>query len=660
MTKNNEINLELKKTKYDSEIEILKYLNKLNIDDLYIFKNYLDDLYYNEVTDIEDWKYDLIKENLQKRNLNYKTTIGSKIRDSDNKVKLSYWLGSMDKYKPENTKPIKNWFKKIPNSNSIIIESKLDGISCLFISKNNHIKLYTRGDGIEGSDITHILPFIKLGNIQNLKDIDISIRGELIIKKSIFEEKYKDEFSNPRNMVSGLVNSKTLKEGLSDLSFVTYEIIGNATMDKPEIQLKYLHKLGFNVVYYEIYNVDDILDENIIISDLIEYLIDFKSISEYEIDGIIVQYNTNYVRNISGNPKYAFAFKILSNENIIQTKVIDVKWNLSKYGIFKPIVVVEPVKIGGTIISRVTGHNAKYIVYKKIGLDTIINITRAGDVIPYIVNIVEPTIALLPNEKYKWNETNVNIMIDNENGEVNKKVCIKSITNFFDKIGVKSVKEQTIEKIYDYGLDDLIKIIKTKESTFLEIPGFGKRKAEIVYNNIHNSLKNVPIYILLSATGIFGIGIGSKKLQELFEYIPNILELVKDNTISKTELYNKIMEVKGFSDKTTNKIIGELDTSNKFLEELKDYISIKKEEKHDKDEEHKLFGKKIVFTGFRDKSLSQKIEELGGKEMSTISKNIDLLIIKNENDKETSKIKKAIELGIIILTKDEFVKIVNT
>ena len=249
VSKNIEIIIK-KISKYNDEV-LKEYLYNEKIELLHSIKNYVDDIYYNsgEYTYLSDEQYDILKDIIKERDPGYKVPVGAKIRVGENRVKLPYWLGSMDKIKAEDINEIAKWVSK-NYYGEYIVENKLDGVSCLLINSNNEIKLYTRGDGYVGSDISYLSKYIN--NIPKSILENINIRGELIIKKDIFESKYKTKYANPRNMVSGLVGSKTLREGISDVEFVAYEIIGDGLMMKPSEQLKKLSDIGFQIVENQI------------------------------------------------------------------------------------------------------------------------------------------------------------------------------------------------------------------------------------------------------------------------------------------------------------------------------------------------------------------------------------------------------------------------
>lgn len=630
----------IKKLSKYSDNNLEKYFENEKLIKLHEIKLYLDDIYYNtgKESGFTDFQYDILKEILQKRDPNYIPTVGAKIRAGDNKVKLPYWLGSMNKLKPEDISDLNRWIIK-NEATDCIVEDKLDGISCLLISRNNNIKLYTRGDGEIGSDISYLTPYFK-DIPKNIKE-NIAVRGELIMKYDTFKKKYSEEFANPRNFVAGRIGSKTLRKGIEDIDFVAYEIVKDGICMNPEDQLIYLKEIGFNTVNYSI-------TSNIEPEELIGKFLLSKQNSQYEIDGIIIQSNTPYIRNISGNPYYAFAFKVRLDNNIIEATVEEVEWNISKWGILKPRIRIVPVNLGGVTITYTTGFNAKYIVDNDIGPGTVIQLTRSGDVIPYIVSVIEGTYAQLPEEEYEWNETKVDIISKGNNNIM----CVKLIASFFAALKIKHVSEATVNKMYNHGLKNIIDIISAEQQDFEQIEGFGKRLAERTYENIHNGLKNISISLLLGASGVFGLNVGVRKVELLFNAFPNILDIYTD--YSYEELYNEIINIEGFSDKTTRKIIDNLEWAEKFIKNIRKYITLKDEKCVSDD----LINYKIVFSGFRDKMLEDKIKKRGGKVVTSISKNTTLLIVA-DIEKSGGKMEKARELGIDIYEKEEFIKVFN-
>lgn len=613
-------------------------LEKNKIDVLLSIKSYLDDKYYNtgDTSEFTDEQYDILKEIIIKNDKKQKSKVGEKIREDDNRVKLPYWLGSIDKIKREEINKLENWLKK-NKSDEYIVESKLDGISCLLMCKNGIINLYTRGDGEIGADITHLTKYLK--NIPVLKE-DIAIRGELIMKKNVFKEKYKNKFANARNMVSGLVNSKSLKEGYEDINLISYEIIYKGKVqEKQSIQIEKLKKMGFEVVK----NIKINLIE---LENLEEILFNFLSIEEYEIDGIIVQSNKEYIRNEKDNPKYAFAFKMTIDSNLVEAEVEEVQWNVSKHKLLKPRIKIKPVNLNGVTITYTSGFNAKYIIEKSIGKGSIIKLTRSGDVIPFIVDVIksskEPQ---MPDVSYKWNENNVDIIIEDDKDNISD---IKMISSFFSHMSIKNVSDATVEKIYNEGYNSILKILEAKKEDFEKIDGFQKKLAEKVYTNIHNGLQNVTKDLLLGSACIFGEGIGRRKLKVLFDNFPEILE----SKLNEKDMEERIMKIEGFSEKTVEKIVNNIENAKEFLSKIDRYVTYEKKKSIICD---KLKDITVLFSGFRNAELEKEIINKGGKMITTVSKNLKVLIVKDK-DGSSSKIEKAKKLDIDILYEDEFIK----
>lgn len=316
-------------------------------------------------------------------------------------------------------------------------------------------------------------------------------------------------------------------------------------------------------------------------------------------------------------------------------------------GQLKPRVEIIPVKLGGVTITWATGFNAKFIYDNSIGPNAIIEITRSGDVIPYIVRVVkkasEPD---MPDMMYEWNETGVDIITE----EYGDQMCIKLITNFFAKLGIKYVGEKNVEKIYNAGYDTLLKIIYAKQSDFARIPGFGERLAERTYDNIHMGLQNISLADTLGASGVFGFGLGRKKVTKLLDDIPNLLDIYK--TMSKKQLLVKILGVEGFSDKTAMKIVENIEWADKFIQALSNVATFK-EKKTVNSNMNKM---QIAFSGFRDKKLEEQITERGGKVMTSVSSKTTIVVAANKNAPMTGKVSKASQNGVAIMDKAEFIQ----
>ena len=626
----------------------------LRLEKLLLFASHM---YYNtECELITDITFDILQNILKERSPSSKIlkTIGSPT-ELVGKVKLPFWMGSADKIKPSSCE-LKRWLLKFKGP--YVISSKLDGISGLLIYNNSSIKLYTRGDGTYGQDITHMLQYIKLPNINHNDFKILAIRGELIMKSNIFASKYKDLYPKSRSLVAGIVNSsvkhtKNFKTDIAlDIDFIPYEIIQydskNFTFQE---QFKLLDKLGFQVAKHTYYTSS--LDSDI----LSKTLLDFKSNDKYEIDGIIIADSSKYYPRIeNSNPEYLVAFKMPLDDQTRTTTVIDIEWNPSKHGILKPTVIFEPVIIGGDTIQRATGFNAKFINDNKLGVGSKISIIKSGDVIPYINAILTSSdIVLLPNVKnthikWKWNDSNVEAVLINAVDDNN--VIIKRITHFMQTLGIIGVGEGIISRLFDAGYHSLTDILKVQIDSIASISGFSIKSASNIYKAMHTIIDK-PIYLalLMDASNCFE-GFAFKKLDILIKHIPNIMS----DKIPPIEL---ITSINGYSDISAHKIMTYLPLFKKWIIE---HSMLKWDITNSIDTKIQIGNimksENIVMSGFRDDTIATWIKQNGGLIGDTVSSSTTILLVKDK-DSTSSKMAKAKSLGIIIMTIEEFKDINN-
>lgn len=598
------------------------------------------DAYYNNKPLMTDNEFDIVKEYFEKKFPNNPVlqTIGAPI--TKNKVSLPYNMPSMDKIKPD-TDALDKWMKKY--TGNYVLSCKLDGVSGMYTTEDNTQKLYTRGDGTIGQDITHLLPALNLPKVK-----DIVVRGEFIISKTKFEEKYKSRFANPRNLVAGIINSKTIDNKIHDMDFVAYEVIKPVLC--PSDQMKLLEKYGFNTVR----NLQMATLTNELLSQL---LIDWRSNYEYEIDGIIVSNNKKYART-EKNPEHSFAFKMVISDQVAEAKVVDVIWNASKSGYLKPRVRIEPIHIGGVKIEYATGFNGKFIESNKIGIGAVIQLIRSGDVIPYIKSVTtEAEQAKMPNVPYHWNETNVDIILDNIEDDTTVKE--KNITSFFVGIQVEGLSTGNVKRLMNAGYDSILKIIHMKKEDYEGIEGFQTKMINKIYNGIQERLKESTLVEIVAASNLLGRGIGKRKLEPIFEKYPNLFTLL----ISNEELKVMLLSVNGIGEENARSIVENMKKMKTFLAEANLLYKLCNEQskqtvenkKFQTEEDHILHGKNIVMTKVRDASIISELSKYGGKLENNITKNTFALITKSHDD-VSSKTKKANELGIPIMTPLEFIE----
>ena len=597
--------------------------------------------YHNQTLLLTDSEYDIIKEYFEMKYLLeyllWSKEIGAPVEQNKNKATLPYEMGSMDKIKPD-TNALLSWTKKFKGP--YVLSCKLDGVSGLYSTEGKSPKLYTRGDGKVGQDISYLIPYLNLPKNKNLV-----IRGEFIISKNVFETKYKNEFANPRNMVAGIINHKTVdKNKINDVHFVAYEVI--KPILNPSEQMEFLR----NDLKTEC--VLNRLEPTISNELLSQILIDNRRMYDYEIDGIIVTNDKIYERK-SGNPEHAFAFKMVLSEQLAEATVVDVIWTPSKDGYLKPRVQILPIVLGGVKIEYATGFNGAFIQNNKIGVGSIIKIVRSGDVIPHILNVtVQAQEPKMPTQSYKWNSTNVDIVL--ENIDQDETVREKVVTGFFKGIEVEGLGSGNISRIIEMGYDTVPKIINMTIADFLKVEGFKSTMANKIYNGIKEKIAAASLITLMSASKLFGRTLGEKKIELIMNEYPDIL-ISKETDQEKTQ---KILKVKGIAEKSATSFVDSIETFNNFIKECgleyklnQSFIKSNVELKVDSP----LCNRTIIMTGFRDKNLEEQIKSAGAKIGSSVSKNTYLVIVKNLEE-DTSKATDAKKLGVQLITVEDFNK----
>jgi len=624
-----------------NNIEIFKkkgvnFLKQLNENDLNKMIKKSNERYYeNKEPILKDEEYDiLIEYTKNKYPRNEVVNEGhTKSKICKNKVKLPYEMWSMDKIKAD-TEALYKWKDKYKGEN--VLSCKLDGISSMYSTENGEEKLYTRGNGKIGQDISYLIPYLNLP-----KEKNIVIRGEIIIKKKKFEEKYNKEYSNGRNFVAGVVNQK--KEEINkfkDLDYVGYELIKPEI--KPSEQIEYLKKLKMNVVRNEYIKEKETTNEI-----LSEQLLKWRKESEYEIDGIICKNDKIYERK-SGNPEDSFAFKMVISEQIAETKVVDVKWSASKDGYLKPRVQLERIILGGVEIEWATGFNGKFINDNKIGIGSVIRIVRSGDVIPHIISVIKHSeVGKMPSEKYKWNESGVDIILEGDLKNIDV-INEKIITQFFKVLGVEGLSIGLVRKLMNNGYDSIKKIINIKKEDLLNIDGFKDKLTNKICDGIKEKITKATLEELMHGTNIFGRGFATRTFNLILENYPTILTDKESDDLK----IKKLISVNGMAEITAKKFINK---KNEFINWIKDVGLEKKlyERSIKIKTDHPLYGKKWIMTGSRDKMLKNNLEKIGAIECKSVTKNTDFILVNNLNE-DTQKVLEGKKLNIPIITFNEF------
>lgn len=614
------------------------------------------DYYNGEQSFLTDSQYDKLYRYVEKIDPSnpFLKTVGSLERSG--KVLLPYKMGSLDQcYEGD----FDRWTDKYNlQGEDIIITDKLDGTAALLIYQKGMglTSVFSRGDGVFGSNITRHFKQMNIPmDVSKYMDVDIwAIRAEVILTndnfnkiKSYIKSKNGEEYKNARNCVSGMMNAKTVnQDALQLLSVVAYSFLDPIDYNK-EDQLKKLYEAGFETANYSKFKSTEIND-----SFLTLYTKDSRIKSKYALDGIVLEVNSHVTRNDieptkdTLNPAFARKFKVPDDSNFAISTVEDVEWNISKDGYLKPRVRIAPVELAGVTVTYATGFNVKFIIDNKIGIGSEIELVRAGDVIPYIIRCTKHSENVsLPNTNligdWQFNETGVDAVLSNP--DTNLEVRFQKVLYFFETLNVENLKEQTIRKLFSTGYDSIEKILNISELDLADVIN-SKIVASKIKENLIKRFTDIPLYEIMGASSLFGRGSGIRRMKKLYNYFKGDI-----NNIS----YQDMLTVDGFDAKTAKPIIEGLSHFNVFLNTIltqNTYISLKPF----KFSTGSWTGQKVVFTGFRNKLLEDKIQELGGEISSSISKKTTLLVADNV-DGSSTKLVKAKSLGIEIISETDLV-----
>lgn len=615
------------------ELEGISVLKALKEDYICQMFRYASAIYYNNLPPIvDDTIFDILKHYAQATYPDNSCfdEIGAPINKE--KVPLPYFIGSMIKIKAD-TNALPKYLKKFPGKK--VVSAKLDGISALYSNESGTPRLYTRGQATSGLDISHIIPYLNLPNGGN-----VAIRGELVIAQDVFKAKYSDSYKNARNMVSGVIagSKKHEIDKWKDIDFVAYEVIKPSLT--PGNQMKWLEEHSIITARYMI--VDEI--SNDLLSGL---LVDWRAPGgySYEIDGIIVVDNNIYPRR-NQNPEFAFAFKMVLGDQQAEVKVLDVIWTSSKDGYIKPVLQIEKVRIRGADIEFVTAFNAKFIEDNKIAVGSQILLIRSGDIIPRVHKIIQSSEkGQMPTIPWHWNETHVDAvsdLLDDPN------ILQKQIEFFFKTLDIKGVGPGNIKKLINGGFNSVSKILTISTNELLEIDGIKEKTAKKIFDNINKVVSSASLAMIASASNIFGRGMGPIIIKNILDEYPDIFKR-DDIDIELVAMVDNV------SKKRAKLFVSHIPAFIEFMKEANLMDKFQEQGDTAVDKTNPLYGKRIVMTGPKDKSLKDELITLGVKIGSSVNSKTFAVIIESM-DIINNKTEAAIKDKIPILTYGEFRK----
>jgi NAD-dependent DNA ligase len=341
------------------------------------------------------------------------------------------------------------------------------------------------------------------------------------------------------------------------------------------------------------------------------------------------------------NPEHSVKYKVLDANSFIETAVVDVLWELSKSGFFKPRIEIRPVVLFGTTVTYATGFNGKFINDNGIGCGAKVIITKSGMVIPYITQVTHSVDPKMPERKWIWNDNGVEAVL--EDADNDSEVIFKQVLDFTNSLNIDLLKESNLAKVistfkmgsqsYEAIIEILVNLL---EGEWINAVGSNGSK---IYASLQRRLNNLTVAHYLGSVKFMGFGFGVRKAKALVKSLNDHMD-VWTLTVANIE------QMDGFDTKTATAIAKGLPVAKAFAETLG--LSFVQEVKTS---EFANFN--IVFTGFRDKELEEKLEKMGAKMGSSVSKKTTHLVTAEPNSTST-KAKKAREVGVKTLSIDEF------
>lgn len=516
----------------------------------------------------------------------------------------------------------------------LIITPKLDGISlCVdeFQSPSRRMAS-TRGDGCVGQNCDVHYAYMNGGD--NDDDIPVWTFGEAIMSKEAFK-KYDEanggRYKNARNLVGSQLNaSRPVTSILEDIDYIRYGMTpidgsGQYEYRYRSDEIDYLNKLnGVSMKYC-------VVDANAINHNMMMELYN-EWCGDYEIDGLVIEVNDRKTAEVMGrevnmNPAFARAYKGHFDQREL-TCVERIRYQVSKHGKLKPVADIETVRLSGVDVSKASAYNAKNVLEKRIGAGAIVSVVRSGAVIPKIAEVHNGSDPDLPERcpscchRVEWDENKVDLVCDNS---LCPEMQISKMVAFFSILKCKNVGRGVIEAIYkNLHVHTVEGVLGLQIHDIASMPKYGERKAEKICGSIEECVTGVEEEQIMHASSCFE-GIGADTIRD-----------IRDG--SNTGEADNAAYKKGLED------------YNHFREGIRDFIKLSG---IDTQKTTKLAHVNAVFTGFRDESLEKDIKNNGGRVSGSVSSKTTHLVIASRGS-GTSKEQKALELGKVIMERDEF------
>lgn len=658
------------KERVEELVPLLKYYTQKYFDDEQVVSDYEYDMLMRELKGIEAKYPKLIREDSPTQR------VGASIKKGFAKVTHEVPLQSLqDVFTYEEIKDFDERMKKIAEENNTeleyVVETKIDGLSAALEYKNGiFVRGATRGNGTVGEDVTENLKTIKSIPKKLNEDIDITVRGEVFIGKAEFEKlnenrlmDEEEQFANARNAAAGSLrqlDSKITAKRPLDIYIFNVQKSDTKEFRTHSESLDYLENIGFNVNPIRILckNLDEVIKA-------IEKIGSRREKISFGIDGAVIKVNNLKLREIIGTtyktPKWAIAYKYPPEKK--ETKLKKIAFQVGRTGAITPIAILEPVVVAGSKISKTTLHNEDFVKERDIKVGDTVIIQKAGDVIPEVIGVNK--------EKRTGEEKEFEMpktcpvcgaQAVREEGEAIWH-CIgiecpaklsRGIIHFVSKdaMDITGLGEAIVEELISRELiQNIADIYKLKFEDIASLKKNGKKFAQNLIDAIETS-KTRELYRLIAALGIKHVGVKlAKSLAKWYKTMDNLMTASIESLATKPDvgLITAQSIYDFFKEEQTIDLINKLKTYN-----------VNMEYNEEQSEDNRFEGKTFVLTGtlenFTRDEASEIIEKFGGKTSGTVSKKTSYVLAGEEAG---SKLTKAREIGVTVITENEFQEMIK-
>ena len=647
-----------------------------------LLNKYSYDYYVEDNPQISDTEYDTLYKQLEKLEQEYPEFIldnsptqrvGDRVLDEFEKVIHKVPMLSLSNtFSIEDLRDFDSRISKLSSDDSIeyICELKIDGLAISINYENGKLlSAATRGDGMVGENVTeYIKTIFSIPKTLKTKK-SFEVRGEVYLPKKSFEllNKEREEnnevlFANPRNAAAGSLRQLDSKiTAKRRLSAFIYSVVGDENINSQKMALTVAADLGLPV--NPNFKLCKTIDE---VVDYIMYWEEHKQDLPYEIDGIVIKVNSYLLQEEIGStqksPRWATAYKFPEEE--LATKLLDIELSVGRTGIITPVAVLNPINISGSTVSKASLHNKDIIDELDIHIGDMVVVKKAGEIIPKVVRVVEE-LRLANSEKYVM----PNICPSCKSKTFTKEGdpftrclnldCpeqnIRKIIHFASReaLNIEGLGDKVVATLYEKGIiKHTIDLFSLDRNKLVELERMGDKSVDNLLNAIENSKQN-SLDKVIFALGILNVGKKAGKI--LAEYYKNLTNFSKATV-------DELLELPDIGLITAESIVDYLSNDNnlRFINELIEIGMNPQYEIQNKNTDNIFSGKTIVLTGklveLTRNEAKEYLERFGAKVTGSVTSKTDYVIA---GEKAGSKLAKAEQLGIQVLSEDEFIDIMK-